>query len=73
LGLPKLKVLDVTNACSGMANAVEVAAGWIAINPEINNIVLVAVDLRFKYIDWHIDTPEEKPFEGSTINPTLKF
>jgi 3-oxoacyl-[acyl-carrier-protein] synthase III len=67
LGLPKLKVLDVTNACSGMANAVEVAAGWIAINPEINNIVLVAVELPFKYIDWHIDTPEDLKLKGSGL------
>jgi 3-oxoacyl-[acyl-carrier-protein] synthase III len=67
LGLPKVKVLDVTNACSGMAHAVEVAAGWIAINPDINNIALVSVDLPFKYIDWHIDTPEELKLKGSGL------
>ena len=67
LGLPDVKVLDVTNACSGMAHAVEVAAGWIATNPDINNIALVSVELPFKYIDWHIDTPEDLKLKGSGL------
>jgi 3-oxoacyl-[acyl-carrier-protein] synthase III len=68
LGLPKLKVLDVSNACSGMAHAVEVAAGWIAINPDLNNIALVSLDLASKKIDWHIDTPEDLKVKGSGLS-----
>jgi 3-oxoacyl-[acyl-carrier-protein] synthase III len=68
LGLPNLKVLDVSNACSGMAHAVEVAAGWIAINPDLNNIALVSVDLPFKQLNWHIDTPEDLKIKGSGLS-----
>lgn len=67
LRLPRLKALDVTAACSGMAHAVEVAVGWLTTNPDLNNIALVSVDLPFKYIDWEINDSIELKIKGSGL------
>jgi len=64
LGSPMLKTLDVSAACSGMAHSVEVATGWLASNPSMNNIALVSVDTPFRYIDWEINVEEELVIKG---------
>ena len=67
LGSPHLKTLDVTNACSGMAHAVEVATGWLAANPSLNTIALVSVDTPFRLIDWEINSEDELVTKGSGL------
>ncbi len=67
LGIPHAKTLDITVACSGMAHAVEVASGWLALNENLNNILLVSVELPFRHIDWTLNNEEDLALKGSGL------
>jgi 3-oxoacyl-[acyl-carrier-protein] synthase III len=64
---PRIKTLDVTSACSGMAHAVEVASGWLAANPRIQNIALTSVETPYRYLDWEIGSEEELSSKGAGL------
>jgi 3-oxoacyl-[acyl-carrier-protein] synthase-3 len=67
LEVPRVKTLDVTSACSGMAHAVEVAAGWLAANPKLRNIALASVETPYRYLDWKIQSQEELSSKGAGL------
>jgi 3-oxoacyl-[acyl-carrier-protein] synthase-3 len=67
LEMPRLKTLDVTSACSGMAHAVEVASGWLAANPGLRTIALTSVETPYRYLDWNIQSPEDLSSKGAGL------
>jgi len=67
LEMPRIKTLDVTSACSGMAHAVEVASGWLAANPGLRTIALTSVETPYRYLDWHIESQEDLSSKGAGL------
>lgn len=73
LNLTHTPVFDVSAACAGMALGVQTAHHILKTNTTIENIALVAVELPFEGIDWHINTEEDLIYKGAglTLNASI--
>ncbi len=53
-GIERVHAFDVTSACVGHLESVHVAAGLLAINPKMENALLVSGELTRQFLSWDI-------------------